>query len=311
MKWFLDEAVSPHQQLIAHGDQVLFIGSCFSEHIYAKGREAGFNFENTRFGTLFHPVPIARILNECIAESEECRIIQRDNRFYTWDAFSKFNGESEEDLRVEIQNERAKIRSALQTARFLFITLGTAKEYKTEDGLTVANCHKFPANFFSSQLSDITEMQALYSVLIENLNTFNPNLEIVFTVSPVRHSKEGLVQNNRSKARLLMLCEKLTEFENVYYFPAYEILMDELRDYRFYAEDLVHPNSTAIDYVWGKFNQMFITPEAQNLAKNVLKKRKFFTHKSSDVNKELERTVHLQKMNDLQTFLKLNPTIKW
>jgi hypothetical protein len=311
MQWFLNEAVKTHSKQLSHGDKALFIGSCFSEHIYQKGRNGGFNFLNTKFGTIFHPLPIARILLNTIEGKKEERLLERDNRFYSWDAYSKFNAETKAEMSTKLVEERFLLNESLNQAKFLFITLGTAKEYVNQEGTVVANCHKLPPNNFTSQLTDLALLIDEYKILIRKLKYFNPEIEIVLTVSPVRHSKDGLITNNRSKARLLMLCEELSSMEGVSYFPAYEMVVDELRDYRFYAEDLVHPNAVAVNYVWEKFQETYMEKPALLVAKKVEKYRNYFNHIPLNSENDIELEARSRKKEDLDHFLKANPKIIW
>jgi lysophospholipase L1-like esterase len=311
MKWFLEEAVHAHSRKIEHGDKVLFLGSCFSENIYEKGRNAGLSFFNTAFGTLFHPIPIANVLKQSIEMSSSERIFERDGKFYSWDSYTKFNANTENELASKLGKEREQIREVLSEAKYIFITFGSAKAYLLEDKV-VANCHKWPSNQFVSELTNLDALISEYQKLIELLRKHYPQLEVVLTVSPVRHAKDGLIVNNRSKARLLMLCEELARLEGVSYFPAYEMIIDELRDYRFYESDLVHPNSAGIAYVWQKFQETFFTEKTNDLAKEVQKFRAFFNHivlKEEETRKEKDK--RRIKEEELHTFLSTHPKILW
>ncbi len=310
MKWFLEETVEPHPKKIQHGNKVLFMGSCFSENIYDKGRKAGLSFLNSKFGTLFHPIPIARVLTQSIENITEERILERNGKFYSWDAYTKLNASSREDIINQLKTERENIHQILKKADFLFITFGSSKSYSL-DGEIVANCHKFRGNQFVSKLTPVAEILELYLKLIDRIRKINPNIEIVLTVSPVRHSKEGLITNNRSKARLLLLCEELAKSEKVSYFPAYEMVIDELRDYRFYGQDMVHPNNTAVDYVWGKFQNVFLSSETKELANEVSKRRLYFDHLPSSEESKTEKDLRKEKEQELRNFLKTHPQIVW
>lgn len=311
MKWFLEEAVQAHSKQILHGDEALFLGSCFSEHILQMGRKSGFHFSSTKFGTIFHPLPIARILAESISETEDTRILERDGRYYSWDAYSKFNANSKKELLTKIEEERKGLYYKLKQAKFLFLTFGTAKAYTNSDGIVVANCHKMPAEKFREELTDLTTLIKVYTDLVDKIKGLNPELEIVLTVSPVRHAKEGLVVNNRSKARLLLMCEELAQIKGVSYFPAYEMVMDELRDYRFFTEDLVHPNNAAVKYVWKKFQEVYIADTALKIAKQVEKYRSYFEHIPLNEENENELKLRSRKTQELKDFLASNPKISW
>lgn len=311
MKWFLEEKIESFNTQISHGDKAIFLGSCFSENIYTKGKLAGLSFVNSNFGTIFHPLPIARNLQDAILENKVERVVERDDRFYTWDASSKFKGNTAEFLSAAIDAERDRLQQHLKECKFLFITLGTSKGYRNKDGLLVANCHKIPQNQFSSELTPVSEMVRVYRDLIEQINQFNPSLQVVLTVSPVRHSKDGLITNNRSKARLLQLCEELEKIDQVSYFPAYEMVVDELRDYRFYNSDLIHPNDDAVNYVWEKFQEVYLSNSSVRLCNEVEKKRAFFNHKPSGEENQKEKKLRSQKEKELEQFLLEHPEIDW
>ena len=311
MNWFLEEKIEPSEHKISFGDTVLFLGSCFSENIYLKGKESGLHFLNSQFGTIFHPIPLVRILNDVVDEIEESRILSNNDRFFSWDASSKWNGLSLEKFQSEMKDERLRLFATLKKAKFLFLTFGTSKEYRIGDDLIVANCHKMPSSSFRSDWTSISEMEESYTVMFSKLFAFNPNIQVVLTVSPVRHSKDGLTQNNRSKARLLLLCEELSKIEQVSYFPAYEMVMDELRDYRFYTADKVHPTEEAVQYVWSKFQETYFKEETKQLALEVQKKRQFFNHRHLNEPTDKERLLFLKKETELKNFLSQNPQINW
>ena len=311
MKWFLEDKVEPHSTKISHGEEVLFFGSCFSDNIVQKGQHFGLKFLNTKFGTIFHPLPLARIISKSISKSKETRVFEHRDRYYSWDASSKWNGNNPNDFKAEVEAEYAFIGNKLKTAKFIFITFGTAKEYALSDGLVVANCHKMSADTFTSSLSELKSLIDGYKNLVNELHAHNPDLEIVLTVSPVRHSKDGLTTNNRSKARLLMLCEELSHLDKVNYFPAYEMIVDELRDYRFYTSDLVHPNAEGIRYVWKKFQESFLDVKTLELGEKVVKYRSFFSHRPINEPTDNERNIRLKKQNELNDFLSQHPQIFW
>jgi hypothetical protein len=312
MKWFLDEKFKIDCPSIEFGDKVLFLGSCFAQNMLVKGQSVGMNFQSTKFGTLFHPLPIARILSESILEINEFRILQNNGTFSSFDSSTKFNATTEEEMKVKLSNEKGKLKTNLSEAKYLFITFGSAMAYTLMgEEYVVSNCHKLPASQFRKELSDLEELKAIYQKLIHQIQSINPSIQIVCTVSPVRHSKEGLIENNRSKARLLILCEDLEKLENVHYFPAYEIVIDQLRDYRFFTSDLVHPNEQAIDYIWDQFQAIFFDDATLKLAKEVRNKRMFFQHKTTQATNKEYTQLSIQKENELKHFLHENPKIIW
>lgn len=234
--------------------KMVFLGSCFADNISEKLDKLQLQIESNPFGTLFHPEPIAYQLQEALTDGEEVDILQRGNVFLDWMSAGKIAAPDKDKLVDQVLSLRSSLKEQLRTGNLLVISFGTAWGYSRNDlNKTVGNCHKQPGGEFEKVLFDPIKALNDWKHLLSSLNAFNPELKIVLTVSPVRHAKDGLVENNRSKARLIEFVHTLCEEKNVYYFPAYEILIDELRDYRFYANDLVHPNSLAIDYIFEKF----------------------------------------------------------
>jgi hypothetical protein len=184
----------------------------------------------------------------------------------------------------------------LQQATHIGITLGTAWVYRhLASDRVVANCHKIPQTAFAKELLSVAEIESALQQLIYSILAVNPNVQLVFTVSPVRHSKDGLVENQRSKAQLLVALHQLLETHQAYYFPAYEILLDELRDYRFYADDLLHPSPLAIRYIWEKWLSVTTTPETQALIAEVEAVQKSRQHRPFNPETE-EHQVFLEKL---------------
>jgi len=239
---------------LSYSDAILLIGSCFSDSIGDKFEQGGFTVESNTFGTLFHPIAISNIIHSALTENTVVDVFQRDDLYFSWDSASKIYATSEAKLIETVLEKRNRLAERIKSSRLICITLGTAWEYKLKSSETVVgNCHKAPQNLFEKSLSTIDEMRKEWERVLLLIRSFNPTAKIVFTVSPVRHAKDGLIENNRSKARLLELIQQLSQSNKLIYFPSYEIAIDELRDYRFYEEDLVHPNKTAIEYIWKRF----------------------------------------------------------
>lgn len=239
---------------LSYSDAILLIGSCFSDSIGDKFEQGGFTVESNTFGTLFHPIAISNIMHSALTENTVVDVFQRDDLYFSWDSASKIYATSEAKLIETVLEKRNRLAERIKSSRLICITLGTAWEYKLKSSETVVgNCHKAPQNLFEKSLSTIDEMRKEWERVLLLIRSFNPTAKIVFTVSPVRHVKDGLIENNRSKARLMELIQQLSQSNKLIYFPSYEIAIDELRDYRFYEEDLVHPNKTAIEYIWKRF----------------------------------------------------------
>lgn len=240
-------------QLDAHS-KIVLIGSCFADNISRKMEGLELRTLCNPFGTVFHPLPIATQLRASIHEDQIVNVLFSRDIYFDWFSASTIADLSEEALVNLITEKRELTRGVLSDADALIISFGTAWGYTLHGGIdVVANCHKQPGTEFKKQLSEINELYDVWRALIEDLIAFNPKLKIVFTVSPVRHVKDGLIENNRSKARLVEFVHLICEQSAAIYFPAYEILIDELRDYRFYDQDLVHPNNLAVDYIFKAF----------------------------------------------------------
>lgn len=254
------------QHPIDYHHNILSLGSCFADNISAKLRENKFRVTASPTGILFNPASIASALERIV----ECRevssdeLILCDGRYVSYDFHSSLGGESPESA-LQIMNKAiGHAHRALQSTDFLILTLGTAWVYRLNaNGDIVANCHKQPQRLFHREMLGVEEIADIMSRVIEQLPR---PMHITLTVSPVRHLGDGLAGNSLSKATLRLAIEELTKrHDNVGYFPSYEILMDDLRDYRFYAEDMTHPSPTAIEYIAKRFFDAALSPRAKEL----------------------------------------------
>jgi hypothetical protein len=284
---------------IEYGKNILFLGSCFSDEIAVKAKYQGFKVDSNPFGTIFHPLALSRFIKETLSdEAISERIIQRNDLYLSWDASSSIVGFSPNELISNIQKVRLDWKEKLLSATHLFMTFGTSWGYRLiENNLLVANCHKFPASNFTKELSLQSDIVKEWTETIALLLELNSSLQIVFTVSPVRHIKDGLIENNRSKAILLDAVRILEQEMNCSYFPSFEIVMDELRDYRFFKTDNVHPNELAINYVWQRFSNCYFSDETVTISKEVLKIRNEEAHRSITPTSEAS-ALQLQKLKE-------------
>lgn len=259
----------------SHSDPTFCIGSCFAETIGHRLAAHKFSTLINPFGILYNPFSIGNALTFLL---EERRYYEKDLFEYNelWHSFDHHGHFSQPDLLQTLQNINEKIASGnsfLKKARRMMITFGTSHvfiEKKTRK--IVANCHKLPSLEFEPSTLTITAMLNKLIPIFQELKSGQPSLEILLTVSPVRHIRDGLVENQRSKARLHLLCEKLCDtFDFVHYFPSYEIIMDDLRDYRFFNSDLIHPNEQAIDYIWEYFGNSFFSNHTKDLNSKIIK----------------------------------------
>ena len=288
LKFKLTLASKRSENSIGYRDSLFLIGSCFSENMGAKLNTHLFKVFENPHGILFNPISVAQSLSDCIHNKQytEADLFQLNEVWNSWQHHSRFSGISSKEALDKINNSIAKAHTFLKTADHIVITLGSAWVYQLNSqsphaaGLVVANNHKAPATWFDKALMKPDALVLLLNKMVKDLLQFNPHLQIIFTISPVRHLREGLVENNRSKAVLIQAVHEIVDStENVAYFPSYEYVIDDLRDYRFYAEDLVHPNYAASNYVWEKWVETYMNEETQGIMKQVAELQLAVQHK--------------------------------
>lgn len=277
----------PSGRLLDPEQSVVLIGSCFTDYIGERMLACRWQAFPNVTGTLYNPRSIANILRivcnpDRISEAINESIAHRDDLWMSWLSDSDCTTHSMEDTKARLHERLMSLRSKLADAHALIVTFGTAwiYELKERSGYVVSNCHKFPSDTFLRRRLSIKEIVAGWKELISMLEDSFPNLRIILTVSPVRHLKDGFEGNSRSKAILQLACEELClASDKVEYFPSFEIMNDDLRDYRFYEPDLVHPSSMAIDYIWQKFQDRFLSKESQALLAAGEKETKRLRHR--------------------------------
>lgn len=262
---------------------ILTVGSCFSEAIGRRLEQSKFPTLTNPLGTLYNPLAITRGLGYILSGQvpPAHTFLNNQDVFLNYDFHSSFSSPDRHVLAEKIQKTLREAREFLKTAQWLLITLGTAWTHtRTDTHEAVANCHKMPAKHFSKSLLSEQQICAAFADLHTNLKTVNPAIRIVLTVSPVRHIKETLEGNSVSKAVLRVACHRLArEFGNVSYFPAYEIMMDDLRDYRFYKNDMIHPTDLAEEYIWEKFTAHYADEPTRDFITTWRTLRAALTHK--------------------------------
>lgn len=269
---------------ILHTKQILFLGSCFAEEIGKAFTENGFGVLINPFGVIFNPISIANILSKSLENENGFSpdILQFGNRFYSLQHHGSFASNNRNDLVEKISLQHKLLNAALTQSEYLFITFGTANVYRwKETGAIVANCHKLPQHFFERTRLTVADTVAEWRRLIASLKRANSRLKIIFTVSPVRYLNFGMHEHQLSKAVLLLAIDELVQsMSDVYYFPAYELVIDDLRDYRFMKEDLIHPNKQAVSYIWEKLCNACFNHHTLQLCKRA---NDFFKMKSHSV----------------------------
>lgn len=252
---------------VSHTDKFLILGSCFAENIGLKLAVNKFNVHINPFGILYNPMSIKSALEELLREKRYTKkdLFASGELYHSFSHHGKFSSPDPDVCLNTINSKLPEARSYLINADFLIITFGTAYIYRLkETGKVVSNCHKLPEKLFERSRIEVVEIVHEYTSLIKQLIDINPNLTIMFTVSPIRHLKDGAHENQLSKSTLLLAIDHLhRQFDNVCYFPSYEIVMDELRDYRFYAEDMTHISDTAIAYLWERFTESCLSEKAK------------------------------------------------
>ncbi|MBC8152392.1 MAG: GSCFA domain-containing protein [Bacteroidetes bacterium] len=243
--------------LIRMRDKILTVGSCFADVMGRHLTDHKFVVTNNPFGTVFNPVSISKLLVSALAGGppDERLYVERDGVWFHYDFHSSLWASSREELAQKLTDRLREVGDALRHADWLVLTLGTAVVYRHIDtNQVVANCHKMPGRLFEKYLYQIDHVRDTLTKLLKAVHRANPKLTVLLTVSPVRHTRDTLPLNQVSKSTLRVVCHELTVWNTfVHYFPAYELMVDDLRDYRFYEADLIHPNALAEDYIFQKF----------------------------------------------------------
>ncbi len=263
-------------------DSILLLGSCFSDHIGSYFKRHRFDVCSNPFGVLFNPVSIDRALRMLMepASFDKNRYFYRTSDL--WVSFAhhgRFSKENYDDFEKTIDEQLEQTARFLERADYLFITFGTAFCYKfIPRDLIVSNCHKIPNNWFERFRLDVKKIVSQWNDTLAMLKNRYPEMKIIFTVSPVRHAGDNVHENTLSKSTLMLAVDRLVDNETTFYFPAYEFLMDDLRDYRFYAKDLSHPNELAVEYIEEKVAESFFTPETREQMRIIEKENRFLNH---------------------------------
>lgn len=258
---------------------IVALGSCFADEMGARLQMGGFSVDLNPFGTLYNPASIATALERIIdcRELTETDLVQHEGLWHSWHHHGSFSHPTANETLDACNRRLRQAYEALRSAQLLMITFGTAWVYE-RDGNIVGNCHKLPASMFTRRRMTVEEIVAQWSPLLKKLSTFNPQLTTLFTVSPIRHMADGAHGNQLSKATLLLAVDELTSAHSTCYFPAYEIVLDELRDYRFFGPDMAHPTPLAADIVYDRFQQATMSPAIIQQAHNNAKQRKREAH---------------------------------
>jgi hypothetical protein len=262
VKFRTEIEIAPLAEGLEYGAKVFALGSCFAESISERLKRAKFSVDSSPFGILFNPFSIANAI-ERLTDARSfavCDITAGKESYFSFDAHSSLDGATHTEAFANLNRAVAQGAKSLAESDWVILTFGTAWVYEYE-GRVVANCHKQPASQFERRRLSVEEIVERYDKLFKGVLR---DKKVILTVSPVRHIGDGLQENSVSKATLRLAVEELVaKYENAYYFPSYEILIDDLRDYRYYADDLAHPSKMAVDYVWERFCEVVLAEEAR------------------------------------------------
>ncbi len=283
-----------HHNIINYESKLLLLGSCFVENIGDKFDYFKFQSLQNPFGILYHPKAIENLILNAINEKvyDEGDVFYHNERWHCFDAHSDLSSTSKKELLSNLNDAIKQTNQQINKSTHIIITLGTAWAYRfIETDTIVANCHKVPQKKFLKKIQYVKSIIESLEAIIELIKSVNPKVLILFTVSPIRHIKDGFVENMQSKSHLITAIHQVIEpRNNVHYFPSYEIMMDELRDYRFYAEDMLHPNKIAINYIWECFQSVWISSESIKTMDEVDTVQKGLNHKPFNTESEQHQT---------------------
>lgn len=258
---------------LRHGDKLLLIGSCFADNMGAKLSQSGFDCLQNPFGTLYNPCSIAKALGMALdgrtIGPESAEVFESGGQWHSWMHHSRFSAATRDELTGGMNESLRATAAQLGEASHIIVTLGSAYVYRLKaTGEVVANCHKQSEKLFDRSRLSVEAIVEEWDKLVGRLVELNPGVRLILTVSPIRHKRDGLHANQLSKSTLLLAADRLCEShpKTCQYFPSYEIVMDELRDYRFYADDMVHPSTMAVDYIWEKFAETYMSKPTQEIA---------------------------------------------
>lgn len=283
MKHMLSLEIAPLMPGIQYTDRIMLIGSCFTEHMAEKLSAHKFQIVTNPNGILFNPLSVADSIKSYVQHRTYCHddLCYLNELYHSWGHHTRFSHTQAEEALAMINASQSQANTAIKEASYIIITLGSAFQYYLIEGnRPVANNHRAPGQWFDKRLLDTQQIVQALQEAIQEARGLNSQLKVIYTISPVRHIRDGVVANNRSKARLLEAVHQLCEQDDAsYYFPAYELIIDVLRDYRYYDADMVHPNYMATQFVWEHFVQACIHKHAQTAMQDLLDVHTAFHHR--------------------------------
>lgn len=299
----------PHSAFeISHAQKGMSVGSCFSTNIGSRLHNAKFPILVNPLGTIYNPVSIANTIDLLLGTKafDEQQIFFANGVWQSYYLHTSFSSVTKDEVLRKFQAVKEDFQQNFKSLDYVILTLGTAWVYELKSSKQIVNnCHKTPASQFNRRRLSVAECVSVLKHAIEQLRNENPNLHVIFTVSPIRHWKDGAHENQVSKSTLFLAIEELqNSLRNIFYFPAYELLMDDLRDYRFYADDMLHPSDVAIEYIWKKFSETYFSKETKDVIKQIDSIQKALEHKPFNAESEAYKEfLTKQKLlcDDIQT----------
>ena len=283
MRFHTETSIPEFPFRISHQSSLLLLGSCFAENIGARLAHYKFPGVQNPFGIIYNPLSLLAAVSTLVGNKHytEQDLGFANGRYFSYDHHSRFSAASEEETLANINGQLGTARENLPQTNVAFISLGSAYYWWLKDEKRVVNnCHKQPAKLFEQRRASVEEVRTALTETVLLLQKAAPRIHVVFTISPIRHLKHGSAGNQLSKATLMVAAQELAEgMDNVHYFPSYELLLDDLRDYRWYEEDLIHPNKMAVDYIWEKFCGALLTPETKSALPRIDKIRQLLAHR--------------------------------
>ncbi len=295
--------ISPYPFQINHQQKLLALGSCFASTIGGKLRAHKFFIDVNPFGTLFNPHSISKLVKASLADTrDETGLVRHQGQWLHYDWHSDFSDVDSQALLARLESQMQQVKKQLQNCDLLILTWGTAFVYERKDNQAiVANCHKQPAALFEKRLLTAEQIHASFQEIYQQLRSVNSHVKFLLTLSPVRHLRDTLEMNSVSKSLLRwVMYEIYTQYQDVFYFPSYEILLDDLRDYRFYADDMLHPSAVAEDYIWEKFGEAFFDSHTLTLVKRWGKIRQALAHRPFYPESEAHQQFLRKLLKDLE-----------
>lgn len=308
--------ISKTNHPIDYNSKVISLGSCFAENMAEKFDYFKFQSETNPFGIIFNPVSIETIIKRVIQQEfyTEKDVFFYNERWHSYEVHSDLSNSDRQELLETLNKALSETYKQLTEATHIIITYGTSWIYRNiESDQIVANCHKVPQKQFLKELLSVEVIQKSIQNTIEFIQTLNPNINFIFTISPVRHIKDGFVENQLSKSHLFTALHQTFDFRlsTHNYFPSYEIMIDELRDYRFYAEDMLHPNQVAIDYIWNRFSENYIAESSISLMQEISEIQKSLRHRSFNPESEEHQKFLAKLQQKMELLEKKLPHIRF